>query len=124
MTILNREHLRTFHRKLYAGFNETVILRKRGDDQLASQSVTVHLYECRWSRIFRTKEPIEVDMTASSSRTLHIPLSELNRAGLDHINAADEFTDKDGRVWNPESTVTITEKLMESHIDVPCLRIR
>lgn len=123
MTILNDQHLRTFHRKLYGGFNETVTLYKRGDNQQAGTVTVRKLFECRWSRIFTSKEPLDDDVSASQSRTLHIPVSELEKAGFEYVEAGDKFRDKEDRYWQVEATVTITTKLKQSHIDVPCLRV-
>lgn len=123
MTILNKQHLRTFHRKLYAGFDESVTMHKRGDNQQAGTIVVKRLFNVRWSRIFTTKEPLDGTVSANQSRTLHIPISELEKAGLTYVEAGDKFQDREGRFWGAEATVTLTEKLREEHLDIPCLRL-
>lgn len=123
MTILNREHLRSFHRKLYAGFNQTVKLHKRRHNQGGGYEYVATLFNCRWSRIFGAKEPQDDDITAAQSRTLHVPRSELDLAGVDYVEFGDKFEDEDGRFWMSEATTTITNKLTEEHLDVPCLRV-
>ena len=55
---LRPETCRTFHRHLYAGWNETVRLLKRGDDQLAGMVTEYTLFDCRWARVFKTGQPI------------------------------------------------------------------
>jgi hypothetical protein len=123
MTILNDQHLNTFHRKLYAGFNQAVTFYKRGDNQQAGTVTVKKIFNVRWSRIFTTKEPLDCTISASQSRTLHLPVSEMLKAGFTYVEAGDKFMDRQGRYWGVESTVTLTEKLKETHVDVPCLRL-
>ena len=119
---LNRTNVRTFHRHLFAGQLEKVVVKKRDDNQQQG-TVTSHiLYSCRWSLITRTGETLAGDMLSDHQRTLHVPRMEMKRIGVDHFNPADRFIDIQGRVWQPESTTTMTGKLWEQHIDVDCVR--
>lgn len=118
---LRPDNQRTFHRTLYAGWNETVTLLKRGDDMLGSIVTTHLLFDVRPGQIWKTGEPIAGQMASDHRRTWHIPRIELDRVGVNYINALDRIVDKDGRYWQPESTTRIGDKLGMQHIDVDCL---
>jgi hypothetical protein len=120
---LNKHNTRVFHRRLYSGILESVTLKKRNDDQQAGTVRSIRLHQVRWSRTFKTGEPIAGDVTSSESRTLHIPRVELDRVGVAYINSLDRFVDEQGGVWQPESTTTITVKLFLNHLCVACLRV-
>lgn len=117
---LRPETCRTFHRHLYAGWNETVRLLKRGDDQLAGMVTEYTLFDCRWARVFKTGQPIATQMSSDHRRTLHVPRIEIERVGVSHINALDRFVDRQGRFWQPESTSLLTIKLGQQHVCVEC----
>lgn len=117
------ENQQRFHRTLYAGWNQTVTLLKRGDDQQQGTVRKVILFNCRWGQISKTGEPIAGDESSNHRRTLHIPVVEMLRVGVSYINAADRFVDRDGRYWQPESTTNIQTKLGEVHWCVDCLRV-
>lgn len=119
---INRKNQKTFHRHLYAGMNETVTLHKRGNDQRQGTVTKYLLFQCRWSKIYKAGEPLQADMSSAHSRRLHIPVIELERNGIAFINAADEFIDKEGRHWRPESKQTITVQLIQQHFCVDCVR--
>ncbi len=120
---LNERTTRTFHRTLYAGILQTVTLLKRDNDQQMGTVTSFKMFGCRWSKIFKSGEPIFKDILSSHPRTLHIPRIELDRIGIEFITPADRFVDKKNRVWQPESTTTITVKLFENHVCVDCLRV-
>ncbi len=122
---LGKKDFRSFHKHLYAGLDvlETVTLLRREDNQQAGTVTKFLLFNCRFSRIFRAGQEIDGSMSSENRRTLHLPKSEMDRQGVGPIRNLDRFVDKSGRTWEPESPVTITEKLAEQHIDVPCLRI-
>ena len=121
---LSPQNTRNFHRHLYAGQLETVTLIKREDDQRMGTTRKYKLYGCRWSRIQKTGEPIEGDMSSNLARLLHVPRTELDRHSIavSHLAAADRFVDKQGRYWQPESTTMLTFKLWENHVCLECLR--
>jgi hypothetical protein len=123
---LNEKNTRTFHRTLYGGTGmlQTVTLLKRDDDQRQGNVTAYKLFQVRWSRIFKTGEPILGDMSSSHTRTVHLPRIELDRVGVAHINALDRFVDREGVTWQPESTTNITVKLFQNHICVVCLRVK
>jgi hypothetical protein len=121
---LNKNNTRTFHRTLYAGQLETVTLLKRDDDQRQGVVRSVKLFECRWSAIAKTGETYDGDMVSDHRRQLHIPRIIMDRAGVNYINPADRFVDKEGRTWCPESTEVIDIKLFENHICVMCQRLK
>jgi len=120
---LRPELCRTFHRTLYAGWNQTVTLLKRGDDQQQGTVTAYTLRNCRWSRIISTGEQIQQDMTSDHRRLFHIPRIELDRNGINYINSADIFVDKTNRYWQKEATTDQTVKLGEQHLCVQCLRV-
>ncbi len=120
---LNRSTTRVFHRVLYATELQTLTLIKRGDDQREGVQVTYLLYECRWSRIYKTGEPYQGDMVSDHRRLLHIPRIELDRVGVNYLNPIDRFVDQEGRYWQPESTTLLTLQLFENHYCVQCLRV-
>src|SRR4051812_11629321 len=117
------ENQRTFDRHLYAGWLQTVTLLKRDDDQRQGTVTSYKVFNCRWSKIHKAGEPIQKDMSSSHSRRLHIPNIELDRIGIDHLNALDRFIDKQGRHWQAESNQTITKQLGEVHTHLDCLRV-
>ncbi len=120
---LNKQNTRTFHRTLYGTILESVTLLKRGPDQQQGTVTAYGLHQCRWSRIYKTGQPLQGDMSSNHRRTLHIPVIELDRIGITYISAVDRFVDQDGRFWQPESYNTITVKLIENHMCVDCVRI-
>lgn len=121
---INEKNQRSFHRKLYAGTGmlQTVTCLKREDDQRQGVVRSVTLYQCRWSKIYKTGEPLQQDMATSHMRTLHVPRKEMDRTGINYFNATDTFVDRDGRHWRPESPQTITTKLLEVHVCIDCVR--
>jgi len=119
---LNAMNQRNFMRHLYAGQLQTVKLFKRGDDQKEGTVVTHLLFGVRLSKIYKTGEPIQGDMSANHTMTLHIPFVELNRVGVQYINAGDFFEDAKGRKWVTLSPETTINKLFEVHLCVPVER--
>lgn len=120
---MNRRNTRTFQRRLYAGELETITLLKRNDDQQQGVVTKYTLFGCRKSRTFHSGEPIAGDIASNDHATWHIFRIELDRVGVDHINAADRIVDKFGRYWQPEANTEIRIQLFENVIDVDCLRI-
>lgn len=120
---LNRYNTRTFHRTFYAGELEKVILYKRNDDMDASTVTKYTLFDCRWTRIFKMGEPIQGDMSSDHRRRIQVPRSELDRIGVDHLNALDVFVDLKGRYWRPESMDRMDINLFENHMLIPVQRV-
>ena len=120
---LTRKTTRYFHRTLYAGELQTITLRKRGDDQQQGTTVDLLLFNCRPSRIYKTGEPIQGDISSDERCIWHIPREQLDRVGVDHLNAADIIIDKFNRYWNPESNTTIVIQLFENMVNLDCLRV-
>ena len=122
---LNNTDFRSFHTRLYGGVGvlETVTFRRRGDNQNAGQTTDFLLFNVRWSRIYQTGQEIDGTLSSDNTRTLHVPQSELDRVGAGPIRAADQFIDKEGRTWQPESPQVILTKLNQQHVDVPCRRV-
>ncbi len=119
---------RTFHRRLYSGLGmlKSITLLKRGDDQAEGTVTAYKLFECRHSIISKSDQPIQNDMSASYRVVWHIPRIELDRIGVSYINALDRIseisdTGKVLRMWQPESTNQITEKLFENHVCIDCV---
>lgn len=122
---LTRDNTRTFHRTLYGpGILETVTLLKRNDNQQQGVVRSVKLFDCRWGQIAKQGETYDGDMTSDHRRQLHIPRIELERAGVNYLNPADRYVDKQGRTWCNESTEVIDIKLMENHVCVWCQRLK
>lgn len=115
------ENQRTFHRCLFAGWNETVTLRKRNDDMDAFIITDYVLYDVLPGMVTKTGEPIAGQMTSNHRRTFHVPRIELDRVGVHYISPLDQFVDKEGRYWQPESTTQISIWLGQQHVDVDCL---
>lgn len=120
---LNRHNTKTFHRTLYAGELETVTLYKREDDQKSGKYHKHQLFDCRWSTMQKTGEPIQVDLSSGDARTLHVPRIEMERVGVRYFSALDMFVDAEGRWWQPEAPHTRTVKLFQNHWCVSCVRI-
>lgn len=114
---------RFFHRWLFSGRTEKVKLLKRKDNQQQGTVTEYALYECRWAGITKQGETIQQDIQVGHRRILHVPVSELERIGVEYINPADRFVDKENRYWQPESDDTIFVKMFGNHLDIPCQRI-
>jgi len=102
---------------------ESITLLKRSDDQQEGTVTSYKLFQCRRGRITKTGEPISHDMTSDHRASWHIPRVELDRVGVNYINAADRIVDYRGRYWQPESTTPIEIKIFENQLTIPCLRI-
>lgn len=116
-------HLKSFHRVLFAGWNETVTLLKRNDDQQQGTVRTLTLFQCRRGKILKTGQTIQGDMVSDHRTTWHIAAKELERVGVSYLNNLDRIVDSKGRYWQPESPIDIEVKLGEVHTDVACLRV-
>lgn len=109
---------------------KSVTLLKSGIDQQQGTVTSYLLFDVRRSRMIKNGEPIQNDMTANHSTTFHIPRYELDRIGINDINAADRIVEtsdfsplNETRYWQPESTTSITVKLLENEVHVDCLRV-
>lgn len=114
-----------FHLKLYGGLGmlQTITLLKRGDDQQQGTVVSHKLFRCRWWRYAKSGETIYQDAASGSRRRLSVPRIELDRVGVNHLNALDRFIDQEGRYWQPEATTSIVVQLLQNWIDIDCVRI-
>lgn len=121
--MLRKKVMRNAHRYISSGRQEKVELLKRDDDQRQGTVTRYLIFQCRWTKISRTGELIQSEILVDNNRTLHVPVVELKRVGVHHINPADRFIDIEGRYWQPESSTTIEEKLFSSHLDIFCVRI-
>lgn len=117
---LNKRNVRSFHKFLYASQLETVTILKRNPDMNASVVTPYVLFNCRWSRLTKKGQQLDNEDTSNYQRTLHIPRAELDRVGVNYINALDRFVDLEGRYWEAESQSAIVVKLFQQHICVPC----
>ena len=121
---LNKNTVRTFNRRLYAGILEKVTLYKR-DPLLNSGTVTKYcLFDCRFSQSQKSGEQIEGSMGAKEFRVIHIPRIEMDRVGITFFNAGDTFEDVEGRQWRTLAPETITTKLFQQHVCVETERVR
>ncbi len=105
------------------GVLETVTFRRRGPNQQAGTITDFLVFNCRWSRVFQTGQEIDDTLSSDNTRTLHVPQSELDKVGAGPIRVTDQFIDKEGRTWQPESPQVILTKLNQQHVDVPCRRV-
>jgi hypothetical protein len=129
--VLSRDNQKTFHTILYGGTGalETLILRKRGNDQKQGTVKSYFLYDCRRGQIRKTGNTIQGDMTATHHVTWHIPVTELEQHGLEYLSALDQFIqvgdgkpEEEGWQWQPEGDTSITTKLFGDHFCVECHR--
>lgn len=124
---LNRNNCKTFHRTLYSGMLESVTLLKRNDDQQQGTVKAIILYQCRRSKINKSGEPIAGDMSSDHRTVWHIPICEMERTGINHINAADRIVQREGsekgRTWQPEADTMIDVKLFGDHTCIACKRV-
>lgn len=124
---LRRNNTRTFHKNLFAGQMETILLFKRNDDLKQGTVTTYKIFNCRRSQITKTEETLQGDMIADHRCTWHIPRSELDRVGIQYLSPLDRIKqiieEEKDRWWQPESTTIITVKLFGNHIDLECLRV-
>lgn len=112
-----------FRRRLYGDILQTMTLRKRGDGQLQGQVDDYTLFRVRQGAITKTGNPIHADMTTNHTCTIHIPRGELDRVGVNYLNALDQLIDEKGRYWQPEADTNIDVRLFEDEICVSCERI-
>ena len=120
---LRKNNTRTYHRKLFAGQLERIVLLKRNDDQQEGVVRAIILYQCRKSMVQKVGEQIQGDMVVGHTTVWHIPVIELKRTGVNWLNSLDRIVDKQGRYWQPEATTRIDIKLFENHVDLSCLRV-
>jgi hypothetical protein len=125
---LRKINQRTFYKRLYSGQLKTITLLKRNVDLQQGTVTTYTMYGVRRSRITKTGETIQADMTSNHRTVWHIPRTEMDRLGLTDINALDRIVEQsiyptETRWWQPESTVTIDIKLFEDMITIACVRI-
>ena len=119
---------KTFHRTLYAGMLQTVVLLKRNDDQQQGTVTAYTLFECRQSMVFSDGQPIQGDEQVNTRCIWHIPRISLDAIGIDHIMPADRLTNLNAPfgvrgTWAPEATTELIRKLFSNHYCVHCLRI-
>lgn len=124
MPLLRKSTTRTIaYRRVFGGNTETITLYKRGDDQQQGTVVTYKLFNCRRSLVTKSGETIQGDMSSQHRTVWHIPRSELDRVGIAYLNPIDLIREKNGDIWQPESTTVITVKLFDNEIDLSCLRL-
>ncbi|SRR5260370_1143965 len=121
--VLNKRTTRAFHRRLYASEMETITLLKRNDDQLAGTVVAYVLFDCRRGQITKMGEPIQGEMSVDHRATWHIPRIELDRVGVNYINALDRIVDNQGRYWQPEADQLVLVKLFENRLTIDMVRV-
>lgn len=117
----NRQNQRFFHRTLFSGMLERITLLKRNDDQQQGIVTAIVLFQSWHGQLWKTGETIQGEMASDHRATWHIPRIELDRVGVNYINALDRIQDFKGRIWQPEGTTRIGVKLIEVHVDVDCL---
>lgn len=132
--VLRKANTRTQHRRLWAGKAKRITLLKRDDDQRQGTVRAITLFDClpASNGFTKTGEAIQGDMSSDVRRTWRIPAAELERNGVEYINALDrivEATDDGGgtlanpRYWQPEGTTSITVTMLENIVTIDCLRV-
>lgn len=120
---LKRRNQQVFHRKLYCGQLERVILLKRGDDQQEGTVTAFTLYNCRRGNVTKSGEAINLDVPAFEYVQWLIPCTELRRVGVNYLNVLDRVIDQFNQWWNPESTETMTLAIFDNYYVVPSRRV-
>lgn len=125
---LRKNNSRTFHRRLYGGILQKITLLKRLDDQKEGTVKAYTLYQCRRKKIAKHGEAIQGEMSSDMRTTWVIPRTELQRVGIQYINALDRIVDYDSpqnlpRFWQPESGENILVQLFENVINLDCQRV-
>ncbi len=123
---LRQNNTRLQHRRIMAGWLQTITLQKRGNDQREGDMENHTLFGCWREDITKSGEPIQRSMSVNHSTTWHIPVSELKRVGVNYLNVNDRFVNVEFGLqmyWNPESDQTIALDLFGNMYDVQCLRI-
>lgn len=121
---INKENTRFFHRTLYGTILQTITLLKRNDDQQEGTVTPYTIYEVRPGKLNKTGQAIDLDMSAGDRQWWHIPMAELERVGITHINVLDRIVDKFGRVWEPEASTEVRYQLIENHCCISCRRLK
>jgi hypothetical protein len=115
---------RNFYVRLYAGFNQSkTTLLHRNDDQLEGTVTAYTLYNQWAKRILHTGQPSQGSMGVGDSRGWLIARAELDRVGVNYINAGDVLVDETGRKWLIESGDNITIQLNGDYLDISTKRI-
>ena len=120
---LRANNQRTFHRCLYSGILQTIVVLKRNDDQQQGTVRSIKMFQVRQSMQTKTGEAIQGDMSSDVRCSWHIPKIEMDRVGIAYFNVLDRIVDKHNRYWQPEAPQTITNKLFEDHYCLDCVRI-
>lgn len=123
VVLISPQNTRTFHRTLFAGMLETVTILKRNDNQQQGTVRTLIAHQCRRSKIAKAGQSIQGDMSTDHNTIWHIPITEMERLGINYFNVLDRIVDGKGRYWQPERGQTIESKLFENHTDIFCVRV-
>lgn len=123
--VINNINQRHVNRRMYTGTGAlvSVTLLKRGDDQRQGTVTSYTLHECRASAVHKSGNPIQGPMAAHSRVVWHIPMVELERVGVNYLNALDRIVDPTGKYWQPEATNEITFKLILTHYCLECREV-
>ena len=124
--VLKRSTTRTFHRRLYAGELEKITLLKRDPGQRSGVRRAITLFQCRRSRVSKSGQDLQGDMTSNHRTVWHIPRVELDRVGVAYLSNLDQIVQtipqERNWTWQPESDVPIDVKLFGNMVSVACKR--
>lgn len=120
---MRRRNTQVFHRGLYRGQMETVILLKRGDDQQEGTVIQHTLFQVRRSNLSKSGEAIAFDVPASTAIQWLIPCTELRRVGVNYLNVLDRIVDKYQMWWEPESPQNIELAIFDNYYIVNAIRV-
>jgi hypothetical protein len=121
--LITPDNTLVFHRTLYAQMLQTITVLKRNDTQQQGTVRALTLYECRQSRITKSGQSIQGDMSTNHTTIWHIPILEMQRTGIDYFNVLDRIVDRKNRYWEPETGQNLDIKLFENHWCLMCVRV-
>lgn len=121
--VLTRNNSQVFHRMLYAGQLEKILLYKGGDDQSEGQITVFWLFECRRGNLSKSGEALQGEMAVSHSVQWLIPCTELRRVGVNYLNVIDRIVDQFNAWYEPESAQDLTLSQFDNYYLVNCVRV-
>lgn len=121
---LKRNNTRTFHRVLYAGELQKVILFKRGDDYQEGVIRKITLFEVRRSQITKNGQPLQNEMLVHHQSDWHFCVAELLRNGVQYMNPLDKWYDPvEGHWYQQETNQAQQVKVFGNFLTIQAIRV-
>lgn len=121
---LKPNNTRTFHRCLYAGQLQKVVLFHRDDDQQEKVVRKVILYQARRSQITKNGQPLQEEMLVHHSTDWHFSVAELQRNGIQYMNPLDKWYDPVQGHWYQQETDQAQQvKVFGNHLTINAVRV-